>query len=55
MLRVTVEPDPENGLHKRLQVMVDKIVTVRRDKVGQEVIGRIDATTLTTIERSSVA
>lgn len=50
LLRVTVEPTPENGLHKRSQVMVDKIVTVRRDKIGQ-VIGRIDATTLTTIER----
>jgi len=50
LLRVTVEPTPENGLQKRSQVMVDKIVTVRRDKVGQ-VIGRIDATTLTTIER----
>ncbi|BBD78358.1 type II toxin-antitoxin system PemK/MazF family toxin [Hydrogenophilus thermoluteolus] len=50
LLRVTVEPTPENGLHKRSQVMVDKIMTVRRDKVGQ-IIGRIDTTTLTTIER----
>nr|WP_287683923.1 type II toxin-antitoxin system PemK/MazF family toxin [Cutibacterium sp.] len=37
-------------MHKRSQVMVDKIMTVRRDKIGQ-IIGRIDTTTLTTIER----
>ncbi|WP_249419247.1 type II toxin-antitoxin system PemK/MazF family toxin [Hydrogenophilus thiooxidans] len=48
-MRVTVEPNSENGLHKRSQAMVDKILTVRQDKVGQ-VMGRIDMTTLTTID-----
>lgn len=41
--RVTVEPVPGNGLRIRSQVMDDKPVTVRRERVG-EVIGRLDAT-----------
>lgn len=34
LLRVAVEPDERNRLARRSQVMIDKIVTVRRDKVG---------------------
>lgn len=34
LMRITVEPDARNGLSKASQVMVDKVVTVRRDKVG---------------------
>jgi hypothetical protein len=34
-----VEPDAGNGLHKRSQVMVDKVQTVPREKVG-ETFGR---------------
>jgi mRNA interferase MazF len=34
LLRVTVEPDDRNRLARRSQVMIDKIITVRRDKVG---------------------
>lgn len=40
--RVTVAPSPENGLREPSQVMVDKPVTVRRDRVGQ-IIGRLNA------------
>lgn len=40
--RITVEPGPENGLRVRFQVMADKPVTIRRDRVGQ-CIGRLDA------------
>ncbi|WP_346658666.1 type II toxin-antitoxin system PemK/MazF family toxin [Bradyrhizobium sp. 143] len=38
--RVTVEPKPENGLRLTSQVMADKPVTVRRERIGQR-IGRI--------------
>jgi len=38
--RVTVEPKPENGLRLKLQVMADKPVTVKRERVGQK-IGRL--------------
>jgi mRNA interferase MazF len=33
--RVTVEPKPENGLRLRSQVMADKPVTVRRERIGR--------------------
>ena len=38
--RVTIEPRPENGLHLTSQVMADKPVTIRRDRVGRK-IGRL--------------
>jgi len=50
LLRIAVEPGAENGLQQPSQVMVDKAMTVRRDKVGQT-FGRIDADTLVAVER----
>jgi mRNA interferase MazF len=50
LLRVTIEPSAENGLHKPSQVMVDKAMTVKRDKVGPA-FGRIDADALVEVER----
>jgi mRNA interferase MazF len=38
--RVTIEPSPETGLRTRSQVMADKPVTVRRDRIGRR-IGRL--------------
>ena len=38
--RVTIEPTPENGLRRTSQVMADKPVTIRRERVGQK-IGRL--------------
>ena len=35
--RVTVEPKPENGLRLKLQVMADKPVTIRRERIGQKI------------------
>ena len=34
LLRVTIEPSDANGLQKPSQVMVDKAMTVKRDKLG---------------------
>ena len=39
--RVTVEPAAENGLRVRSQVMADKPVTIRRERIGRHV-GRLD-------------
>lgn len=50
LLRVTVQPSAENGLQKPSQVMVDKVLTVKRDKVGP-VFGHIDADTMVKVER----
>lgn len=40
--RVTVVPSEMNGLRLESQIMVDKIVTVRRDRLGEK-IGRLSA------------
>jgi mRNA interferase MazF len=32
--RITIEPSPRNGLRARSQVMADKPVTIRRERVG---------------------
>ena len=50
LFRVTVPPNAENGLQKPSQVMVDKAMTVKRDKIGP-VVGCIDANTMLEIER----
>jgi mRNA interferase MazF len=50
LMRVTVQPTVVNGLLKPSQIMVDKAVTIRRDKVGQ-IIGRIDANGMVEVER----
>jgi mRNA interferase MazF len=41
LFRVTVEPSQSNGLRKVSQIMVDKPMTFRRDKIGAP-IGRLD-------------
>ena len=50
LLRITVQPTTDNGLQRPSQVMVDKAMTVMRDKVGTA-FGRIDAAVLTEVER----
>ena len=40
LLRLVVEPDGINGLHERSSLMVDKITTVPRSKLGQQ-LGRL--------------
>jgi len=50
LLRITVQPSAENGLQQTSQVMVDKAMTVRCDKVGP-VVGRIDADAMVEVER----
>jgi mRNA interferase MazF len=38
--RITIDPKPENGLRLTSQVMADKPVTIRRERIGQK-IGRL--------------
>ena len=51
LIRVTLQPRPSNGLKKLSQVMVDKIQTVPRAKVGK-VIGSFDSEQMLPITRS---
>jgi mRNA interferase MazF len=39
--RVTLEPTQGNGLRARSQVMADKPVTIRRERIGR-LVGRLD-------------
>ena len=50
LLRVTLQPSPENGLQKPSQVMIDKAMTVQSNKVGKA-FGRIDANAMVEVER----
>ena len=50
LLRVYLEPTPENGLERRSQVMVDKALTLKRLRVGSR-IGQVEATKLLEVER----
>ena len=51
LVRLTVEPSAENGLLKRSQVMVDKAMTVKRDKLGER-LGRLEDDILTVVNRA---
>ena len=51
LFRITVQPNELNGLRNTSQVMVDKIMTVKRDKLGPS-FGQIDQDRLIEVERS---
>ena len=51
VVRISVEPQPLNGLMVSSQVMVDKIHTVARDKLGRH-IGRLDNTQMVAVDRA---
>jgi len=48
--RLTVEPTPNNGLQVVSQIMVDKIIVVRRDTCGAP-IGKLDDTATLVLNR----
>jgi mRNA interferase MazF len=50
LLRITVYPSASNGLQRTSQIMVDKVMTVKREKLGQA-FGHIDTDTLVVVER----
>jgi mRNA interferase MazF len=51
LLRPMIEPAPENGLRLRSQIMTDKLVALRRDRI-RRVIGRIDVETSEKLDRA---
>ena len=50
LLRVTVPASAINGLEKKSQIMIDKAMTLKREKIGP-VLGRVTADQLTQVER----
>lgn len=51
LLRVTIQPGTGAGLRKVSQVMIDKITTVPRSKIGQR-IGSVEAGTLRAVNQA---
>ena len=51
LFRITVTPSETNGLSKASQVMVDKLQTVSREKVG-ETFGRLDDSAMLAVNRA---
>lgn len=51
LFRLEVEPSPENGLHEPSRLMVDKITTVSRSKLGDR-IGMLAGTDTIRLNRS---
>jgi mRNA interferase MazF len=51
LFRLTIEPSADNGLQKTSQIMVDKIVAVRRDKI-REKIGSLNEELMIRLNRS---
>jgi|SRR5690625_2483630 len=51
LFRITIEPNPGNGLRSLSQVMTDKIATVPRSKIGST-IGHLDAERLRAVDRT---
>jgi mRNA interferase MazF len=50
-LRPLIEAAPENGLRVRSQIMTDRLVALRHDRI-RRVIGRIDARTSEQLDRA---
>ena len=51
LFRLDAEPSARNGLMQHSQIMVDKISSVRRDRIGPS-IGELEPETLTRLDRS---
>jgi mRNA interferase MazF len=53
LFRLFVEPSAQNGLHDACSMMVDKITTVRRSKLGERV-GRLASEDVVRLDRAIV-
>lgn len=53
LFRLTIEPSRGNGLRSVSQIMVDKVTTVRRERLGQP-IGRLDESAMLRVNRALV-
>ena len=51
LFRLTIHPSIDNGLQKPSQIMVDKVMTVSREKI-REVIGRLGDKSMLEVNRA---
>ena len=53
LLRIPIEPSPDNGLNRRCSLMVDKLTTIPRASLGER-LGRLSEEDLLRLGRSVV-
>jgi mRNA interferase MazF len=51
LFRIALQPTAQNGLRKPSQIMVDKVVSVRADRIGKAV-GRVGDETMIGVSRA---
>ena len=51
LFRLTLDPAAQTGLRSVSQIMIDKVTTVKRDKIGRS-IGRVDDDTMVRVNRA---
>jgi mRNA interferase MazF len=51
LFRLAIEPSPRNGLRALSQVMVDKLTTVRRERIGAS-IGELEPDSMMRVNRA---
>ena len=51
LIRIDVDPRLENGLRKPSQIMIDKTMTLKRERVGQ-VLGQLDDGAMLSVSRA---
>ena len=51
LFRLTITPSPSNGLHNVSRLMVDKLTTVHKSRLGKR-IGSLDAADMARLDRA---
>ncbi len=51
LFRLAIQPAPENGLKAESQIMIDKIIAVKRERIGKR-IGRMTDAELAEVDRA---
>lgn len=50
LLRITINPDTTNNLRKISQIMIDRVMTIKKEKVGPQ-FGKLNPNTMVEVER----
>lgn len=50
-VRLSILPSTENGLSAASQIMIDKVMTLRREKIGK-IIGKVDRAFMADVDRA---
>ncbi len=51
LFRLTIRPAPENGLKLESQIMIDKVMALKRERIGKR-IGRLSTAEMAQVERA---